>query len=250
MVRDRSESIGWSCASALMIIFVAGLLVLVRDTIGNTNVALILVLFIVAAAVFGGRLAGATAAVVAAISFNFFHTQPYLTLRIKEGQDVVTVLLLLVVGLAVGELAILRRRTKYEAVSQASGARVLEDVVALLAADATAEDTWTAVRDGLERALGVRSAAFVPGAGAADIPLLTRTGRVVPTLSTWTGHGFQLPPLTSIPVVSGTGVLGHIEVESTSGRAVSLDERKVAVALGDVLAIALDRAPGRIRQMT
>src|SRR5262245_31974555 len=111
-----------------MIIFVAAALVVVRDTIGNTNVALILVVFIVAAAVFGGRLAGATAAIVAAISFNFFHTQPYLTLRIKEGQDVVTVLLLLVVGLAVGELAILRRRTKSEAVSQASGARVLEDV--------------------------------------------------------------------------------------------------------------------------
>ena len=86
-----------------------------------------------------GRLAGFTAAAVAAISFNFFHTQPYLTLRIKEGQDVVTVLLLLVVGLVVGELALLRRRTRHEVVAQATGAHVLEDVLALLAADSTVD---------------------------------------------------------------------------------------------------------------
>ena len=174
MNRDRSESIGWCCAAAVVIIFVAGLLVAVRDTIGNTNVALILVVFVVAAAVFGGRLAGFTAAVVAAISFNFFHTQPYLTLRVKEGQDVVTVLLLLVVGLVVGELALLRQRTRHEVVAQATGAHVLEEVLALLAADSTVDQTWTAVRDGIQTALGVQHARFWPGAGRADLPLLTR----------------------------------------------------------------------------
>jgi K+-sensing histidine kinase KdpD len=243
MIRDRSESIGWCCAAAVVIILVAGLLVAVRDTIGNTNVALILVVFVVAAAVFGGRLAGFTAAVVAAISFNFFHTQPYLTLRIKEGQDIVTVLLLLVVGLVVGELALLRQRTRHEVVAQATGAHVLEEVLALLAADSTVDQTWSAVRDGIQTALGVQHARFWPGAGRADLPLLTRSGRVVPTLSTWTGRGFQLPETASIPVVSGRGVLGHIEIDSTPGRSVSIDERRVAVGLADVLALALERTP-------
>jgi K+-sensing histidine kinase KdpD len=248
--RDRSESLGWACASALVIIFVAGWLVLVRDAIGNTNVALILVVFVVAAGVFGGRLAGVTAAVVASLSFNFFHTQPYLTLRVKEGEDVVTVVLLLVVGLVVGELARIRQRTRHEVVSQATGAHVLEEVTALLAADATLEETWAAVREGIQRTLGARSAVFVPGAGSADLPLLTRSGRMVPSLSTWTGHGFQLPDRASIPVVSGLGLLGHIEVESTAGRSVSIDERRVAVALADVLAIALERSPDHLSQMT
>ena len=243
MTRDRSESIGWCCAAAVVIIFVAGLLVSVRDTIGNTNVALILVVFVVAAAVFGGRLAGITAAAVAAVSFNFFHTEPYLTLRIKEGQDVVTVILLLVVGLVVGELAILRRRTQTEVVTQASGAHVLEDVLAVLAADSTVDETWTAVRDGIQTALGVRHARFWPGAGRAELPLLTRAGKVVPTLSTWTGRGFELPEVVSLPVVSGKGVLGHIEIESTPGRTVSVDERRVAVALADILALAIERSP-------
>lgn len=246
----RNESIVWSCIAGIGIVLVAGLLVGARDVIGNTNVALILVLFVVAAAVFGGRAAGMTAAVIAALSFNFFHTQPYLTLRIKEGEDVVTVLLLLIVGVAVGELALLRRRSRAEVETQAAGAHRLEQVLALVAADTSLEDTWEAIRAGLTNELGLRSARFVPGAGPADLPLVTRTGRVAPTLSTWTGNGFQLPPEAAIPVVSGHGVLGHIAIESTPGRGVSIDERRVSVALADLLALALERSPGRLHQLT
>ena len=250
MDSDRNESIAWSCAAAVVIIFVAGLLVSVRDTIGNTNVALILVLFVVAAASFGGRIAGVTAALVAAMSFNFLHTQPYLSLRIRDSEDVITVVLLVIVGLAVGELALHGQRSRTEVVTQAAGAHRLEDVVALVAADATLADTWSAVRAALTDELGLTSARFLPGPGAADLPLLTRSGKVVPTLSTWTGHGFQLPAQASIPVVGSQGVLGHIAVESTPGRGVSIDERRVAVALADVLAIALERSPERISPMS
>ena len=75
----------------------------------NANVALVLVLVVVLAAVGGGRTAGAVAAVSAALSFNFFHTVPYLTLEIDSADDVETTLLLLAVGLAVGQLASYRR---------------------------------------------------------------------------------------------------------------------------------------------
>ena len=129
-----SEGLGWACASAIVIILVAGTLVGVRDTLGTTNIALILVALVVAAAAFGGRVAGVTAALVAAISFNFFHTRPYLTLRVTDREDVITVALLLILGLAVGELALLRQRTRREGVAQAAGAHRLEDVVAMLAA--------------------------------------------------------------------------------------------------------------------
>ena len=68
----------WSALGALTAITVAGLIVPLRSTIDNTNVALVLVLVIVAAASFGGRAAGVTTSVVAALAFNFFHTQPVL----------------------------------------------------------------------------------------------------------------------------------------------------------------------------
>jgi K+-sensing histidine kinase KdpD len=249
-VIDRNESIGWASAMALLIIAVAGALVAVRDVIDHTNVALILVVFVVAAASAGGRVAGATAAVVAALSFNFFHTQPYLTLRIRDQDDVITVVLLLVVGLVVGELALWRRRSRTEAVAQAAGAHRLETVVAGVAADAPIEETWRNIQAALVTELGARSARFSPGAGSADLPLLTRSGRVVPSLSRWTGDGFELPELLSIPVVSGTGVLGHLEIAGSPGRGVSLDERRIAVALADAFAIALQHAPDQSGQLT
>ncbi len=57
----------WSALGALAAIAVAGLIVPLRSTIDNTNVALVLVLVIVAAASFGGRAAGVTTSVVAAL---------------------------------------------------------------------------------------------------------------------------------------------------------------------------------------
>jgi K+-sensing histidine kinase KdpD len=247
--RPDREGVAWACAAGIAIITVAGLLVAVRDTIDNTNVALILVVFVVAAAVLGGRLAGVTAAVVAGVSFNFFHTQPYLTLRIKEGEDIVTVVLLVVVGLAVGELALLSRRSRSEAVLQAEGAHRIERALALLAADADVDETWAVVQAGLVDELGVKASHFVPEPASADTALLTRSGRVVPTLSSWAGRAFQLPEELAIPVVAGRGVLGHIAVEATPGRGVTLDERRVAVALADVLAVALERT-GRVHALS
>ncbi len=245
---DR-EGVVWACVAGIAIIAVSGLLVAVRDTIGNTNVALILVVFVVAAAVVGGRLAGVTAAVIAAVSFNFFHTEPYLTLRVKEGEDIVTVVLLVVVGLAVGELALLSQRRRTEVVLQAEGAHRIERALAVLAGETGVDETWAVVRAGLADELGAEDSHFVPEAASADTPLLTRSGRVVPTLSSWTGRAFELPAALAIPVVAGRGVLGHIAVEPTPGRGVTLDERRVAVALADVLAVALERC-GRVEALS
>ena len=77
---------------------------------------------IVAAASFGGRAAGVTTSVVAALAFNFFHTQPYYSLRISDRFDIITTVLLVVVGLAVGEIAVLSHRHEVVADEHATGA--------------------------------------------------------------------------------------------------------------------------------
>ena len=81
----------------------AGGLVSWRDDIGTTNVALLIGLVVVIAAT-ADRAAGVATALVAAFSYNFFHTQPYRSLRIDDGVDVLTVVLLLVIGLVVSEI--------------------------------------------------------------------------------------------------------------------------------------------------
>src|SRR5207253_10895130 len=80
----------------------AAVLVGVRGEIANANVALVLVLFVLLGAAVGGRSSGAVSALVAAASFDFFHTRPYGSLKINSAADIEATGLLLLVGLAVG----------------------------------------------------------------------------------------------------------------------------------------------------
>jgi hypothetical protein len=74
-------------ASAILLPFRAGW--------PNTNVALLLV---VAVAAIGNRVAGAIAAIGAAVWFDFFFTLPYARFTIRSSADVTTFVLLLVVA--------------------------------------------------------------------------------------------------------------------------------------------------------
>ena len=168
----------WAAIGSMAAIAVAGVLVPVRSTIGNTNVALVLVLVIVVAASFGGRAAGVTTSVVAALSFNFFHTQPYYSLRISDRFDIITTVLLVVVGLAVGEIAVLSHRHETVADEHATGARHLEQVAGLIAAGAGEDTVWKAVQASLISEMGLESCRFDPGMGLTHLPRIERDGRL------------------------------------------------------------------------
>ena len=86
-------------------LFAAAILVGARGETSNVNIALVLVLIVMVVAIVGGRTAGAMSGLVAATSFDFFHTRPYGSLKIASADDLVTTLLLLVVGLVVGAVA-------------------------------------------------------------------------------------------------------------------------------------------------
>jgi K+-sensing histidine kinase KdpD len=66
---------------ALAPIVVSVILVPFRRDLDNANLALILVLVVVIAAILGGRGAGALAAIMATLSFDFFLVRPYLSRR-------------------------------------------------------------------------------------------------------------------------------------------------------------------------
>ena len=90
---------------------VSGVLLVFRDQLFTPNAALVLVLAVLAAAVIGGRWGGALSALVAALCFDFFFTRPYYSFTINRRHDVETTLILLVVGLVVGEIVTRARRT-------------------------------------------------------------------------------------------------------------------------------------------
>jgi hypothetical protein len=83
----------------------AALLLPWRGSWSNTNVALLLVVVVVAIACLGNRFAGALAAISAAVWFDFFFTVPYDRLTISRSADLTTFVLLLAVGVAVSQMA-------------------------------------------------------------------------------------------------------------------------------------------------
>src|SRR5438094_707327 len=97
---DRLVVAGLGVA-ALGPLVVASLLVTVRDHMARSNAALVFVIVVVLAAALGGRWAGVTAAVISAMSYDFFLTRPYGSLKIDELEDIVATVLLLAVGLIV-----------------------------------------------------------------------------------------------------------------------------------------------------
>src|SRR5882672_8372065 len=97
---EREHTFDWAAPGyaigGLGPIVVASVLVPLRDHVQTANLALIMVLVVVLAAAVGGRSAAALAAVVSAVSFDFFLTQPYLSLHIESADDLETMFILLV----------------------------------------------------------------------------------------------------------------------------------------------------------
>ena len=97
---------------SLVALTAAGLLGAFRGGVDRPNAALVLVLVVIAAAAIGGRWAGVATGLTAAAGFDFFLTYPYNSLAIKSSDDVVTTILLVIVGLAVGTMAIAGREAR------------------------------------------------------------------------------------------------------------------------------------------
>jgi len=86
-----------------------------RESITTATVVLVLVLIVVAAAATGDRLAGILAAVSAGAWFDVFLTEPYLQLKINDPNDIEVSALLVLVGVAVTEIALWGRRQQARA---------------------------------------------------------------------------------------------------------------------------------------
>jgi hypothetical protein len=147
------EGVAWAAAG-----FVASLLIGVaiepfRSTVGLENVALGYLLVVVAAAAVGGRAAGLITALSAALSYDFFLTTPYHSLRIDSAAQVITVALLFGTGLVASLAGRARRRRTAEAEIQAGIIQLLNTITRAAAAG---EDTDQVAADALAALLDAR----------------------------------------------------------------------------------------------
>ncbi len=231
-------------AGPIAALILAGVLSPVRAEIGTTNVALLLAA-LVAVVAFAGRMAGFVTAVTAALAYNYFHTAPYHSLRIGAHEDIITVVLLVLLGLAASEISAWRRRAHSSAKRRLTDARMLEDVSALIASGASHDDVWAAVSAMLSNALGLGECRFetmVP----AGVQSLARSGSLVSTSMRLGVGGFELPPTgVSIPVEYGHETLGHIVLIPAGHTGTSIDTRRAAIALADQLAVSMAMSMAR-----
>jgi K+-sensing histidine kinase KdpD len=229
-------------AAAVAPFLVAVAVVPFRDDVANTNVALVMVLVIVASAAMGSRAAGPVAAASAALWFDFFLTRPYQQLTITDQADVETTVLLLAVGLGVSELAAWGRRQQALASRETGYLNGIQAAAEAVASGRSSSELIDEVSRQLVHVLGLRSCRFEYGvAGLGRPPRLREDGRVEREHRLWDVERDGLPADGEIELlVESKGELqGRFMLTAGPDAHPSRAQRLVAVTLASQVGAAL-----------
>jgi hypothetical protein len=241
-VGDHQDGIVLGLVGSLLVMTVAIVLIPTRDRLGPTNIALVLCVVVVSLAALGGRYAGVITGFVGALSFDFWHVQPYGTLRIDQGRDIAVVVLLMVIGAIVGELYALRRRSL---VDRADTRALLEHVLRVAHLSATGAPTdavWQQIRTELVDMFHLDDCRFeTPDQATRPLVRIDPAGGMPRQfLHRFLGRGFELPPEgAEIVVQHDTDVYGRIVLIPGESEGATVAERRVAVGLAEQLGLAM-----------
>ncbi len=239
MKRIRIDHLAYGGA-LLGVPLVAVCLLPLRDHIAGTNVALILVVAVVAVAITGRRVAAALAAVSAAFWYEFFFTVPYNSVRINNGQDALTAGLLLVVGLAVGQLASWALGQRDEARRGRVDIGRIHYAAELAAQGESVDHLIMAVSLELRDLLFLRDCSFDYGVADEHLPSLDHDARVRWGDLGWGTATLGLPSKGVTLAAHGQGrIVGTFTLTPTPGVVLGEDRLLVAVALADQVGAAL-----------
>jgi len=236
---DAARAVGLAVA-AFGPLLVAGVLVPFRDDLASANVVLVFVLVVVAGAAVGTRVSGALTAVIAAMSYDFFFTHPYQSLKINDANDVETTLLLLAIGLIVAEIVAFTRRHRAEAATRGDEIDRLRRIAEQVATGGDADDVLLAVQAELTGLLSLTDCRWETPPFTSTLPQIQRTGAIEGEHRRWVAGNFTLPAFgVEIPVVARGTNFGRFVLIPDPNVGVSIEERIVAVALVDQLGAAL-----------
>jgi hypothetical protein len=239
MPERQTSLFAWTLA-VLGPIAVSGILVGFRNQIRSSNAALVLVLVVLAAAILGGRWGGAVSAVVSALCFDFFFTRPYYSLTINHRDDIETTLVLLIVGLAVGELVVRTRRSRRIASASRREVEQIRRVAALGAGGEAAGKLIGILQRELVEALDVREARFERPPFPTVLPRLGHGSVTIPAQTNGTPQGPSNE--VELPVWGQGREFGRFVLvlpNASTGVSINPDVRALAAALADQLGAAL-----------
>jgi len=137
----------------------------VQHLLAAPNVTLVFVLPVVIAATSFGFRPAMLAAVLSVLSFDFFFTAPFYSLRIHSADDIWAATLLLVIAAIVSTLAANGRRRRLEAEREAERANALHTLAHLVVEAAPPPDVERATAQVLARIFGAPAAILVEREG-------------------------------------------------------------------------------------
>jgi hypothetical protein len=226
-----------AAAGALLTFLVGVSLVAGRSALHTEITVLLLALSVVVAGRFGGRAGGLASALMAATTFDFFHTKPYLSLKISSGDDIAVTFVLLAVGVVAGDLSARAARDRRVATTREIDADAISRILRV-ARDRSLGDVEFAVRTELVQLLTLKECRFTDE--PTDLPEFGPNGSLdVPHL-VHRDDGFELPPGGVAIDVSARGQrLGSLVCVPEAGVGVGITRRKTAVVAGHILGLAI-----------
>lgn len=220
----------------------AAILVPFRTSFANTDAALAMILLVVLIAAIGNRLAGYVAAISAAVWFDFFLTRPYERFTINRATDIVTTALLLVIGIAVTEIAVWGRRQHATASRRAGYLDGINDAARAVATGDAPATLTDRIAASLTQLLSLRSCQFQYGVAGIGRPArLRHDGTVVLGSQPYDLRMTSLPAGTDIELLveSGGRLQGRFLMQPSPDAPLTREQLLVAVALADQAGAAL-----------
>ena len=174
--------------------------------------------------------------------FDFFLTLPYERFTITRRTDIETTVLLLVIGVAVTEIAVWGRRHYAIASRRAGYLDGINNAARAVAAGGSAPALIDRVSGQLVQLLSLRSCVFQYGVAGLGRPArLQRDGSVTFGQLRWAVDGEGLPADTDVELlVEGGGIFqGRFLMTPAPGARPALELRLLAVAFADQVGAAL-----------
>ena len=235
----QHRSVVW-VAAVFLGPLVAGLLTLGRAQLHENHVTLVLVLIVACVSAAGLRPAGLVAALTTALAYDFFWTEPYYSFAIFNTDDILTVLLLVIVGAAIEQLSWWGGRQRAVAAQRLDYFTALRRAAAPIPAEASAP-TLDAMSNTVKTALDADSCQLV-----LDEPLpatvlhgdgsITRSGRVIDV----TRLGLPTDDVIAIPIPCSSRSAHFAVIAASHIARPPAEQRQVAALLAHLAADAVE----------
>ena len=152
---DRGELVRLGSVAALSLAAATVAVALLQDGLGVPNPSALYLVAVVSTAIVSGTWGAVVAAVASFLLYNLLFVDPRYTLTVAQPRELVNLLLLLFVGIVVGQLAALQRARAEDAIAREREARALFRVSRALAIRESTPSVLAAIVDILREESGL-----------------------------------------------------------------------------------------------